>query len=65
MVTKRAGPDHLGRRGTPTARYDYYHHAFRVNGQVKVDQAQLLLNKEPLLELSYAPATTIRRINLG
>jgi len=37
----------------------------RVNGQVKADQAQLLLNQEPLLELSYAPATTIRRINLG
>ena len=37
----------------------------RVNGQVKVEQAQLLLNQEPLLELSYAPATTIRRINLG
>jgi very-short-patch-repair endonuclease len=35
------------------------------NGVVKVARAQVSSGGQPLLELSYAPATTISRINLG
>jgi very-short-patch-repair endonuclease len=35
------------------------------NGVVKVARAQVSSGGKPLLELSYAPATTISRINLG
>ena len=67
VVTKRA--DRITSNDEERQRLGYdllTTYAFpRINGQVKVDKAQLLLNSEPLLELSYAPATTIRRINLG
>jgi hypothetical protein len=35
------------------------------NGVIKVARAQVSSGGQPLLELSYAPATTISRINLG
>jgi superfamily II DNA/RNA helicase len=35
------------------------------NGVVKVDKAEVSVGSQPLLELSYAPATQISRINLG
>jgi very-short-patch-repair endonuclease len=37
----------------------------RENGVVKVARAQVNSGGKPMLELSYAPATTISRINLG
>ena len=35
------------------------------NGDVKVAKAQVTFGGQPLLELSYAPATQISRVNLG
>ena len=35
------------------------------NGVVKVGKAQVTSDSQPLLELSYAPATQISRVNLG
>jgi hypothetical protein len=37
----------------------------RENGVVQVAKAQVTCDSQPLLELSYAPATTISRVNLG
>ena len=72
-VSDRAGEhpprraDHLRRRGAPTAGLRAAHHLRIPAGERrgKVARAQVSSGGQPLLELSYSPATQISRINLG